>query len=58
MGARGAAACVFVSWASFFALAFAGRVVGKLGAVRRWIDEVSAVVIWAAALYLASGLLP
>lgn len=52
-----AAACVFVSWAFFFALALAGRAFGKLGAVRRWINKVSAVAIWAAALYLALGLL-
>lgn len=39
------AACVAVSWAFFCALAVAGRLLGELGAVRRWIDKVSAVVI-------------
>jgi len=52
-----AAACVAVSWTFFFALALCGRYFGGLGVVQRWINKASAVVIWAAAVYLAMRLL-
>jgi hypothetical protein len=30
---------------------------GRLGVVRRWMNKISAAVIWAAAAYLAGALL-
>jgi L-lysine exporter family protein LysE/ArgO len=49
------AACLTVSWCWFFSLALAGRVVGlkdKSGSFIRYLNKISAVVMWAAAAYL------
>jgi L-lysine exporter family protein LysE/ArgO len=49
------AACLTVSWCWFFSLAFAGRLVGmkdKSGRFIRYLNKISAVVMWAAAVYL------
>jgi L-lysine exporter family protein LysE/ArgO len=48
-------ATIVVSWLWFFGLALAGRMVGKLdqtGVVLRWLNKVSALVMWAAAVYM------
>jgi L-lysine exporter family protein LysE/ArgO len=49
------AACILVSWCWFFSLAFAGRFVGmkdKSGRFVGYLNKVSAIVMWAAAVYL------
>jgi L-lysine exporter family protein LysE/ArgO len=49
------AACLTVSWCWFFSLALAGRLVGlkdKSGRFIRYLNKISAVVMWAAAAYL------
>ncbi|QDR82133.1 LysE/ArgO family amino acid transporter [Sporomusa termitida] len=54
------AACITVSWLWFFALAFAGRLMGNLDSTGKMlgiIGKISAVFIWGAALYLAGGML-
>ncbi|MCY7484650.1 MULTISPECIES: LysE/ArgO family amino acid transporter [Paenibacillus] len=54
------AACVVVSWCWFFALAIAGKVVGKLdsnGRLIRNINKISAIIIWAVAIYILKQLI-
>ncbi|SEB54303.1 LysE family transporter [Paenibacillus sp. GP183] len=49
------AACLTVSWCWFFSLALAGRLVGlkdKSGSFIRYLNKISAVVMWTAAVYL------
>lgn len=53
------ASCIMVSWLWFFALAFAGRIMGSLAAGGRLLSvvgRVSALFIWGAALYLGYGI--
>lgn len=53
-------ACIVVSWIWFFALALAGRQVGKIDKSGRFItylNKLSAVIMWGTAVYLASLLL-
>lgn len=53
-----ALACVAVSWCWFFGLATAGHVLGLAAgqtALRRWLNRVSAVIMWGVALQLAYG---
>lgn len=53
------AACILVSWIWFFALAFAGRLIGNLdnsGRLLVLLGKFSAVFIWGAALYLGYSL--
>jgi L-lysine exporter family protein LysE/ArgO len=48
-------ACIIVSWTWFFGLGIAGRKIGKMDTRGRWIqrlNKVSAVIIWAVALYI------
>lgn len=45
-------ATVCVSWSWFFFLAIAGRIVGRIEPVRAWLNRVSAVLMWATAIYL------
>jgi L-lysine exporter family protein LysE/ArgO len=50
-------ACIFVSWCWFFTLAFLGRLIGikdKNGRILSYLNKVSAVVMWVAAIYLLS----
>ncbi len=50
------AACILVSWLWFFALAVAGRMLGKMDRSGRWLratNRLSALIIWGAACYLA-----
>jgi L-lysine exporter family protein LysE/ArgO len=54
------AACLVVSWIWFFSLAVAGRMVGKLNHAEKWmvrLNRVSAIIIWASALYIGWQLL-
>jgi L-lysine exporter family protein LysE/ArgO len=54
------AACLTVSWCWFFSLALIGRFVGlkdKSGRMIRYLNKFSALVMWAAALFLVKGLL-
>ncbi|MDQ8054985.1 LysE/ArgO family amino acid transporter [Bacillus velezensis] len=49
------AACIIVSWIWFFSLAIAGRIIGNIdsdGKFLRIINKVSAVIIWAVAVYI------
>jgi L-lysine exporter family protein LysE/ArgO len=49
------AACMMVSWTWFFSLAILGRFVGmkdKSGVLLKSFNKISAVVMWAAAIYL------
>jgi L-lysine exporter family protein LysE/ArgO len=49
------AACLTVSWCWFFSLALAGRLAGlkdKSGRFIRYLNKISALVMWAAAVYL------
>jgi L-lysine exporter family protein LysE/ArgO len=51
--------CIAVSWMWFFLLALAGRFVGvkdKSGRLIPYLNKVSAVVMWAAAIYLVTTL--
>nr|WP_273841625.1 LysE family transporter [Rubrobacter calidifluminis] len=50
-------ASITVSWLWFFFLALVGRLLGKTGATRGVLNRVSAVVMWASALYLGYELL-
>lgn len=47
-----ALATVSVSWIWFLALALTGRIAGRFGRVRSWLNRVSAVLMWATAAYL------
>ncbi|SEN24836.1 L-lysine exporter family protein LysE/ArgO [Mesobacillus persicus] len=54
------AACIVVSWIWFLGLAIAGRMVGHLdpdGRLLKIINKVSAVMIWAVAVYIGIQLL-
>lgn len=49
-------ATIFVSWLWFFGLAIAGKMVGHFdtkGKLLKYINKVSAVIIWGVALYIA-----
>ncbi|MBD0382507.1 LysE/ArgO family amino acid transporter [Paenibacillus sedimenti] len=51
--------CIVVSWTWFFLLALAGRLVGvkdKKGKLIPYLNKVSAIVMWAAAIYLVTTL--
>ena len=50
------AACILNSWAWFFMLAVAGKLIGSIGPVRKWLNRVSAVIIWLSAVYLVYNL--
>jgi L-lysine exporter family protein LysE/ArgO len=50
------AACILNSWLWFLLLAAAGHLIGTVQVVRTWLNRVSALVMWATAIYLASGL--
>ncbi len=50
------AACILNSWVWFIFLAVAGKLVGSIGPVRRWLNRVSAVIIWISAAYLVYNL--
>ncbi|KIY20986.1 MULTISPECIES: LysE/ArgO family amino acid transporter [Mesobacillus] len=50
-----AATAIFVSWIWFFALSFMGRIAGKMdksGKILLILNKISALVMWAAAVYL------
>ncbi len=52
-------ACILVSFGWFFGLSLAGHFFNKFGATRsaiRWLNKVSALIIWAVAFYLAKNL--
>jgi L-lysine exporter family protein LysE/ArgO len=49
-------ACILNSWLWFLLLAGVGRLIGTVEAVRVWLNRASAVVMWASAIYLVSGL--
>jgi L-lysine exporter family protein LysE/ArgO len=54
------AACVMVSWSWFFGLALFGRFIGlrdQSGALVNMFNKISALVMWAAAVYLIFGLI-
>ncbi|MCM3573971.1 LysE/ArgO family amino acid transporter [Mesobacillus subterraneus] len=51
-----ALACILTSWIWFFALAFVGRQVGRLGKSAGFLgilNKVSAMIMWGTAIYLA-----
>ncbi|CAG0928558.1 Arginine exporter protein ArgO [Thermoflexales bacterium] len=50
-------ACILNSWAWFWLLAVAGKSLGSMGAVRKWLNRVSAVIIWISAVYLVYNLM-
>jgi L-lysine exporter family protein LysE/ArgO len=50
-------ACILNSWAWFWWLAVAGKFLGSMGAVRKWLNRVSAVIIWISAVYLVYNLM-
>jgi L-lysine exporter family protein LysE/ArgO len=50
------AACVINSWLWFLGLMTAGRLVGHFEGVRRWLNRVSAIVMWLSAIYLLYSL--
>lgn len=53
-------ACISVSWLWFFFLAIAGKTIGQIdrkGTAMTRINQVSALIIWAVAVYLAVKLL-
>lgn len=53
-------ACILVSWLWFFGLALAGRTIGSLrtaSKLLKWVNRVSALIIWASALYIGYSLL-
>lgn len=55
-----ALSCILVSWLWFLSLAIAGRTAGKLdpsGRLMRSLNIISALIIWAIALYMAIALL-
>ncbi|AJY76201.1 LysE/ArgO family amino acid transporter [Paenibacillus beijingensis] len=50
-------ACILVSWCWFFTLALLGRLIrnkDKTGSFSKNVNKVSAIVMWAAAIYLVS----
>ncbi len=49
-------ACVLNSWAWFFTLAAAGRVIGSMSRVRRWLNRASVMIMWLSAIYLVYNL--
>lgn len=49
-------ACILNSWVWFFMLAAVGRLVGTFGRVRSVLNRLSAVIMWASAMYLVVGL--
>lgn len=52
--------CIVVSWIWFVSLAIAGRMVGKIdqsGKIMSIVNKVSAIIIWAIAVYLLSSLM-
>ncbi|HLO75119.1 MAG TPA: LysE family transporter [Magnetospirillum sp.] len=49
-------ACVAVSWLWFLGLAAAGRAMARFEPLRRLLNPLSAVVMWASAAYLAASL--
>ncbi len=51
------AACLLNSWVWFFLLAVAGKLMGSIGGVRRWLNRVSALIIWISAVYLVYNLM-
>jgi L-lysine exporter family protein LysE/ArgO len=51
------AACILNSWLWFLMLAVAGKLVGSIGAVRKWLNRASAVIIWLSAVYLVYNLM-
>jgi L-lysine exporter family protein LysE/ArgO len=54
------AACIANSWLWFFGLTVLGRSLGaadKNGAVLRWLNKISALIIWVSAIYLVVGLI-
>lgn len=51
--------CILVSWIWFASLVIAGRMVGKIdqtGKIMRMINKISAIIIWAIAIYLLTSL--
>ncbi|MED4988012.1 LysE/ArgO family amino acid transporter [Parageobacillus toebii] len=53
-------ACISVSWLWFFFLAIAGKTIGQIdqkGTLMKRINQLSALIIWAVAVYLAVELL-
>ena len=52
------AACILNSWAWFFMLAAAGKLIARtrIAPVRRWLNRVSAIIIWISAVYLVYNL--
>jgi L-lysine exporter family protein LysE/ArgO len=50
------AACILNSWLWFVMLAVAGKWIGSIGPVKRWLNRVSAVIIWISAVYLVYNL--
>ncbi len=50
------AAVILNSWIWFLMLAVAGRLVGTLEGVRKWLNRLSAIVMWANAIYLGINL--
>ncbi|RAL26763.1 LysE/ArgO family amino acid transporter [Thermoflavimicrobium daqui] len=49
------ASTIIVSWLWFFGLAFTGRFIGKADSTDRfvrWINKISALIIWGTAIYL------
>ncbi len=50
------AACILNSWVWFFLLAVAGKLIGAIGPVRKWLNRASAIIIWLSALYLVYNL--
>ena len=50
------AACVLNSWVWFFLLAVAGKLIGAIGPVRKWLNRASAVIIWISTVYLVYNL--
>ncbi len=53
------AACGLNSWVWFFMLAVAGKLLARtrIGPVRKWLNRVSAVIIWISAVYLVYNLI-
>lgn len=49
-------ACVLNSWLWFFGLAVVGRAAGSFDVVRKWLNRVSAVIMWLSAIYLVYNL--
>jgi L-lysine exporter family protein LysE/ArgO len=52
-------ACISVSWLWFFFLAIAGKAIGQIdrkGKLMTHINQISALIIWAVAMYLIINL--